>query len=285
MSLARRVLIAVALTMFARCAHAPASPPAPVTAAEVKPGMFVWHDLMTDDVAASRRFYEGLLGWEFQEARRLGRPYVVASAQGRRIGGLVQIDKAAERSSQWVAYLSVPDVDRAVEAVVRAGGRALVPPVDVPAGRGAIVTDPQGAMLGLARLAAGDPPEAVNAAGAPENTFFWMEYLADDPAAAGSFYAGLVGYQSEVTDKIGDEPYQVWRRGRPRAGLLRVPPQGVRPTWLPYVRVSDPAALAARAESLGGKVIVAPRAGVRKGSLAIVADPSGGAVALQRWPI
>jgi hypothetical protein len=35
---------------------------------------------------------------------------------------------------------------------------------------------------------------------------------------------------------------------------------------------------------LGGTVLFAPRPDVRSGSLAIVADPTGAALALQRWP-
>ncbi len=30
-------------------------------------GKFVWHDLVTDDPAAARRFYGSLLGWEFEQ--------------------------------------------------------------------------------------------------------------------------------------------------------------------------------------------------------------------------
>lgn len=40
-----------------------------------------------------------------------------------------------------------------------------------------------------------------------------------------------------------------------------------------------------RVVSLGGKVILAPSEDIRKGSVALIADPSGAAVALQRWPM
>jgi hypothetical protein len=59
----------------------------------------------------------------------------------------------------------------------------------------------------------------------------------------------------------------------------------MRPAWLPYVMVTDPAGLAERARALGGTVLFEPRADVRKGTLAIVADPSGAPLALQKWPI
>ena len=59
----------------------------------------------------------------------------------------------------------------------------------------------------------------------------------------------------------------------------------MKPNWLPYLRVEDPAAMAARAESLGGRVILSPRPEIRGATVAIVADPTGGVVALQKWPL
>ena len=58
----------------------------------------------------------------------------------------------------------------------------------------------------------------------------------------------------------------------------------MRPVWLPSVLVSDPAALAAKAKMLGGSVVLEPRPDIRKGSVAVVADPSGAIVALQKFP-
>ena len=273
---------AAALAMACAQRSATAPPPAAEVTSGAKPGKVVWHDLVTDDIAACQKFYGSLLGWQFEETRRLGRGYVVARLDGVRVAGLVPIEaKGPERTSQWLGYVSVTDVDRAVQAVERAGGRSLVAPVDVAAGRAAVVVDPQGAPLGLARLAHGDPPDEASP---KENRFFWMEYLAGDTGAALSFYKDLLGYEAEETGVAG-QPYQVLRKGRARAGLLAAPPQGVKPTWLAYVLVKDPAALAARAASLGGKVLLAPRPDVRKGTLAVVADPSGAAVALQKWPL
>ncbi len=246
-------------------------------------GKFVWYDLSTDDLPAAQRFYGGLLGWEFGEATGLSGRYIVASHAGRAVGGLVAVEPVAgQEVSQWVAYASVPSVDAAVAAFEKAGGRTLIAPVDIPsAGRAAIVVDPQGAVLGLARLTGGDPADPP----APEEgTFFWMEYLARDPVAAASFYTSTFGYQGEVTDRQGPNAYVVLSLGRPRAGILQSPQPDIRPVWLPSVLVSDPAALAARATSLGGTVLLAPNPDIRNGSLAVVADPSGAIVALQKYP-
>jgi predicted enzyme related to lactoylglutathione lyase len=114
--------------------------------------------------------------------------------------------------------------------------------------------------------------------------FFWMEYLANDADSAVAFYSSLAGYESGVTQTEHGIAYHVLRRGRSRAGVLKSPFDGVRPVWLPYVLVDDPAALAARVASLGGRVILAPRPEIRRGSLAVVADPSGAALALQKYP-
>jgi predicted enzyme related to lactoylglutathione lyase len=246
-------------------------------------GKFVWHDLSTDDLPAAQRFYGGLLGWEFREAKGLGGRYVLASRAGKAVGGLVQVEPVAgQEVSQWVAYASVADVDTSVAAVEKAGGRTLIAPLNVPsAGRAAVVIDPQGAVLGLARLNGADPADPP----APEEgTFFWMEYLARDPVAAAGFYTSTFGYQQEVTDRLGPNAYVVLSLGRPRAGILQSPQPDIRPVWLPSILVSDPAALAARAASLGGTVLLAPHPDVRKGSLAVVADPSGAIVALQKYP-
>ena len=246
-------------------------------------GKFVWHDLVTHDPDAVQRFYGELLGWEFQHVKGAQRPYWLIRSRGRWIGGIVQptgIGKSG--NSQWLGYLSVPDVDRAVAQVSAAGGKALVEPEDIQRiGRAAVVADPQGAPVGFVRSQHGDPADT----GLPDaGQFLWMEHLAEDPVAAVAFYKDLLGYDVEE-ESTGGGPYSILKQGPlPRAGVLRKPVPDVRPNWLTYVRVEDPAALAARVEALGGRVLMAPRPDVRGGSLALIADPSGAVLALQRYP-
>ena len=63
-----------------------ANAPATVAAADppVEPGRFVWHDLLTKDVAGARRFYGELLGWRFEDTKRGDRPYVFADTLRRK---------------------------------------------------------------------------------------------------------------------------------------------------------------------------------------------------------
>jgi predicted enzyme related to lactoylglutathione lyase len=246
-------------------------------------GKFVWHDLVTENPAAVKRFYSQLLGWEFQDVKNSKRPYWLIKAEGRFIGGIVQPTGVGKGGySQWLGYLSVPDVDRAVGQVSAGGGKALVGPEDVQnIGRAAVVTDPQGAPVGFVRSEPGDPADT----GLPHpGQILWMEYLADDPVAAVDFYKGLLGYAVEERNQGGGMYYVLKEGEHPRAGILRKPVERVKPSWLTYVRVDDPAAVAARAVELGGRVVMAPRPDVRGGSLALIADPSGAVLALQRFP-
>jgi len=289
-----RVLWKVALgvlagsALVAACSSRSATtPPAGAASAPgYHPGKFVWHDLVTPDPASSQRFYESLLGWEFESTTRSGRPYAVARVGGHPVAGIVVHPDPGDDPALWLSYLSVPDVDAAVAEVTAAGGKTLYAPTDLAdAARVAVVSDPQGAALGLARLLGGDPDDPPQPR---RQHFFWMEYLAEDASKATEFYKGIIGYQVSEDDRSAGPDYFILRRdGRSRAGLFQIPPghEKLKPNWLPYVLVDDPTALAARVAGLGGSVILPPRQEIRSGSLAIVADPAGGALALQRWPL
>ena len=89
-----------------------------------------------------------------------------------------------------------------------------------------------------------------------------------------------------MTDtRLGIE-YHVLQKTRGRAGLfqLAATTKDVEPNWLPYVLVSDPAALAARVAGLGGRVLVPAAPELRNGSLVVIADPGGAPLALQKYP-
>lgn len=247
-------------------------------------GKFVWRDLMTDDPALVKPFYAALFGWEFTETQSLGRPYTLIKSDGQFIGGIAKGQRRVmhESNAQWLSFLSVADVNRAAQVTAAAGGKVLVAPFDVPrVGRAAVVIDPQGVPLGLLRASIGDPADAPTPV---MNRFLWTEALVRDPVAAARFYAELVGYEVLVHDE-GDKPFRVLKlQGRERAGVMRMPFANMQPTWLPSVMVADPAASAQRATALGGRTLVAPRPDVRGGSVALIVDPGGAVLALQRWP-
>jgi predicted enzyme related to lactoylglutathione lyase len=282
------VLLAGGASLIGCSSRATTTPPAGAASAPgYHPGKFVWHDLVTRHPASARRFYGELLGWEFRDTTRNGKPYAVARVGGAPVAGIVLHSEPTDKPAAWLSYMSVPDVDEAVDRVSAAGGKTLYAAADLlDVARVAVVSDPQGAALGLVRVTGGDPADGPSPR---PGHIFWMEYLAEDAPAAVSFYETLSGYESTVKETEGGAEYYVLRRdGRSRAGLFQIPAdsdENVDPNWLPYVRVDDPAALAGRVASLGGRVLLAPEAGIRGGTLAIVADPTGGALALQKWPL
>jgi uncharacterized protein len=260
-------------------------PPVTSTPTEIyHPGKFVWYDLLTDKVPEVKNFYSTLFGWEYEGDNTENAPYTLIKYKGRAIGGIIYSDlKKDVNESQWISYLSVPDVDRAFEFIGNKGGKQYRKPWDLAdRGRVAVVADPQGALFVLFRASGGDPAETQ-----PEfNEWLWTELLTSDPPAVVSFYEELAGFEHEVVEVTEGHQYYVLKKDtRPRAGVVKNPWETVTPNWLPYIRVEDPAILAERVESLGGKVILAPSEDIRNGSVALIADPSGAAVALQRWPM
>ena len=255
-----------------------------VAAADAAPaGRFVWHDLMTRDMSASKRFYGDLFGWRFEDAKKRGEfPYVIARAGSMPVGGIVDITSSADGSSQWLSYMAVADVDKAAEMVRAAGGKILITPRNrEPIARIAVVADPQGGLFGVAQLKQSIPEPAQPTAG----HFFWQEYLAREAAPALDFYKRLAGYQSTVSDSRLGVEYHVLRTNRGQAGLFQLPATtDVQPNWLPYVLVNDPASLAARVTGLGGRILVPAAPERRNGSLVVIADPGGAPLALQKFP-
>lgn len=251
-------------------------------AGAVEAGRFVWRDLMAKDVNRAKQFYGDLFGWRFENAKRGDRPYVLARAGATPVAGIVDVSSMADAGAQWLSYMSVADVDQTVALVQSSGGKVLVEARNLPVARAAVIADPEGAPLGLAQLRRNVPDAEQPTA----NHFFWQEYLARDADQALAFYKRLAGYQSAILESRLGVDYHVLRTTRGRAGLFRLPPAAadVQPNWLPYVLVSDPGQIAGRVASLGGRVLVPVAPERRNGSLVVIADPGGAALALQKYP-
>src|SRR5262245_35345554 len=147
------------------------------------PGKFVWFDLVTDDLATVQRFYGEVFGWSFDTVGAAPAFYTYIEDGGERVGGMFfHVRPAgATTSARWLSLISVPDPAEALRFVEQHGGSVVVPPATI-AGRGthALFRDPQGAVFGVLRSEAGDPPDTP----VRDGDFFWVDLLARDPAAA-----------------------------------------------------------------------------------------------------
>lgn len=277
--------IAAALLLAGCAAVDPARIPAIDTAGGDSrlPGKVVWHDLLTEDPVAAKRFYGELFGWRFRDVDvGGGQTYTLIEHNGRRIGGLVDgrgINNAAN-VSRWIPVLSVADLDAAMAALRAGGGNVFQAPLDIPQrGRVAVVADPRGAVLTLLESRAGDPADGPIGDGG----WLWNEVWSSDPAASLAFYRRLVPEYEQVD--VGEKADYSYLKssGQPRLGVLPKPAAGIKDTWMAYVRVADPAATAAAAERLGGQVLLAPRENPLAGEVAILNDPSGAGFLVQTW--
>jgi predicted enzyme related to lactoylglutathione lyase len=270
------VLIALLLGVVVATAQS-ARPPAGAAAGE-----FVWHDLVTANPEACRAFYSALFGWTFAPGTGVDPDYTIIRQEGRQIGGIVQMRQGADAVAQWVAYVVAADVDRAAASFQQAGGRIFRGPLNARKDlRVAVVADAQGAPLGLASRG---PALEQDSGPPPLHHWLWMEYVAVDAEPALRFYGSALGFRNEVYEQRERVTYYLLSTDRPRAGLFKSPWERQTSAWLPYIRVADPAAMAARVVELGGTVALAPRPDIRNGSLAIVLDPTGAPLALQRFP-
>ena len=107
-------------------------------------GKFVWHDLITEDMEAVKRFYSGLFGWTYEQSSGArGNDYTLAKSGGVYVAGMVPMATPADGSniSRWLPFVSVDDVDAAVARSTAAGGRVAAPARDVPLGWVAAIID------------------------------------------------------------------------------------------------------------------------------------------------
>ena len=248
-------------------------------------GKVIWYDLITEDLDSSRTFYAGLLGWTFEESSgSRGENYLVARNGDVVVAGLLGIDAPddAENYSRWLPYISVDNVDAALARSTAAGATVAATARNVSFGRVAAIVDPQGAVIGLARSTIGDPDDFTTTA-APGRPV-WTELLANDPQAAATFYGSLANYDVRTVSRRGGEYTVLASDGTDRAGIFQNPAEGeYMPVWITAFGVSDPAAAAAKVESLGGAIVLPVSAELRDGTTAVVTDPSGAILVLQSW--
>lgn len=244
-------------------------------------GRFVWYDLNTTDLEAAKTFYTELFGWNVM-AHNMGEAgdYDMINLGGQGIGGMMPVRQEGI-PSHWISYITVDDVDAAVERAGKMGGQVLMPAMDIPeVGRFAVVADGQGACFSPFKFAGEFPPEAEGPP--PAGQFCWNELLTTDVDAAKAFYGEVIGWTSQDHDMGELGAYTVLNRGeKMEGGIMKMPPEAKAPPhWLPYVNVGDVDATAARVTDLGGCVHCPPTDIPGVGRFAVAADPSGAAFAI-----
>lgn len=245
-------------------------------------GKFVWFDLFTTDLKSASLFYKGLFGWSFHPEESGNNIVCTIKREGLPIGNAIQInpEKNKVRKSGWLGYVSVEDVDAAVKLVEQNHGTVYLRPKDLPnRGRVAVVRDPLGAVFAMVTVSGGDPPDRE----IMENFWIGSELWTSNVDSAMDFYHLLVGYEKELVDVGTESKYCLLvKDGQPRAGMVKIPGDDIKPNWVPYVAVEDVLTVAEKARQLGGILLIEPDKKVREGMLAIISDPTGAVFAVQQ---
>ena len=117
------------------------------------PNSMVWAELNSRGVDQAIPFYKEVFGWtEKKSEMPEGQPpYSEFQQHGESVGGATAMNPMvpAEVPSYWLAYFGSDNVDKKYEEALAAGGKEMLPPMDFPGGRFAIVQDPQGAAFGI----------------------------------------------------------------------------------------------------------------------------------------
>ena len=224
-------------------------------------GRICWHELLTTDPKAAIAFYKRVVGWGTQ-AYSKGSPYVMWTAQGKPMGGVMALAADAQRMGSppaWVMYVAVPDVDESVSDATALGARTYVPPRDIPAiGRFAVLADPQGATFALFSSATSVPGHD---APSKRGEFSWHDLATTDWRAAWSFYERLFGWVKTEAMEVGPiGTYQMFgRAGQTLGGMFTKPREMTGPSqWLCYALVSSADRAATATKQHGGKVLSGP---------------------------
>lgn len=98
---------------------------------------FVFFDLRTPDVEASRTFYAEMFGW------------TMLSDDGTPWGGLTPLTPDDTRRPGWVPYAPVDDLDKATGQAIALGATLIRGRTELPVGSLAVIEDPAGATVVL----------------------------------------------------------------------------------------------------------------------------------------
>jgi predicted enzyme related to lactoylglutathione lyase len=231
-------------------------------------GRFFTVKLRTSDVDAARAFYAAVLGERALDVVKL---HEQAVARGAR--------------PHWLGYVDAANVEHALAAFTERGATALGPKWVDPEGlEAAVVRDPGGAILALAKRPPSVPTGGGKGGGAGPDVG-WYQLNTTDVERAKANYRALFGWDAAAPLDLGPRglfhPF-AWEPGAPAVGWMSdiATRAGVHAHWLFHFRVAaiGPAIDAVR--SFGGSVVDAatPPGGAR---IAVCDDPQGAAFAIR----
>jgi len=265
---------------------------APSTVQDNRPaetGAFIWYELMTPDPEGSKAFYDRVVGWDIGEAAPEYNGYrMINRKDGGFAGGVLPLNAEMQQHGArptWLGYIQVPDVDQTIGKLEAAGGKALMPAMDIPnVGRIAMVTDPQGNPFYVMKPLPpqGDPQGQSDVFSATaEQRVGWNELSTPDPAAARKFYGDLFGWTSDDFMPMGEfGEYRFFAHDGTTIGAVCGVMPGGSSGWRYYIRVPSISSAEDAAKAAGGTISMGPHEVPGGDHIIIGNDPQGAEFAL-----
>lgn len=250
---------------------------------EYKPGTFCWPELVASDAGKAKEFYKSLFNWEIRDSPiGVDQVYSMAYIRDKKAGSIYQmLPEQSEHgmASYWASYVSVSNVEEAVERAKSLGASTFIEPMDVfDAGRMAAIQDPTWGIISLWQPLKHIGAEVVNEHGA----LCWNEYVTNDMKEAKEFYIELFGWAAQDMDYGGINYTVFLNSDRPAGGMMKIQEEwgDMPPTWFVYFAVNDCDAAVEKAKSLGGEALNAPMDIDGVGRIAYLKDSQGALFAI-----
>jgi uncharacterized protein len=114
-------------------------------------GCMTWNELHTREPERMAAFYAELFGWEMEAQTEDGTlAYVVIRNAGNSNGGIMPMAEQQDDAPPfWIPYFTALSCDGAVAKARERGGDLAAGPMDLGAGRIAVLADPQGAAFAI----------------------------------------------------------------------------------------------------------------------------------------
>src|SRR5262249_24939155 len=132
-----------------------------------EPGALCWNELHTRDYDRAREFYAEVFGYEYTDLTGDGFTYSMfkrsgdghghaqesGQGDGQDVGGIHHDTSIPENAPDyWLSWFAVADTDATAATATEKGSALLVPVIDSPFGRMAVVQAPQGEIFGIIAL-------------------------------------------------------------------------------------------------------------------------------------
>lgn len=238
-------------------------------------GTFCWADLATNDVANAKAYYEELFS-----ATSFNMPtdnYIMLNVAEKPVSAIYELmpeQKELGVPPHWMSYVACDDINAVVEKVQSNGGIVVMAPWEAGEyGIGALIQDPEGAMLGLWQAKTHIGAAWKNRHGA----VCWFEHASKGSKETISFYEKVFGYTSK-TEMMGETLYTTFFLGEiPVAGLYVMPEMmsDLPCHWLVYFNVNSIDKAIELTTAKKGEILMPKMAVPGIGFFSVVRDPQG----------